>query len=191
MKNALVPLAALAFATGCMVAEYPYDPMALDPERYGMLGNFRNVVGDGVRPVGARLAGDVGPAMRGLDSEAGTNGVHDDGFTNLEVVVSNERGAAMAYFDIEGGIDHPALQVGERHRFGRFSTREGGEGQLFVSGIVCSGNGGYGNWTYDAPLESVEVQVEATDNPDVRRYHFTTVHDGDTATGYVDVVVPN
>lgn len=189
MKTALAPLAALALTTGCMVAERPYDNMALDPDRFGLAANFTNALGDGIRPLDARLAGDVGPAMRALDSEAAINGFHDSGFTNLEVVVSNERGAAMAWLDIEGGVDHPALQPGERLTFASPASAVRDDG-LYIGGIACSGSGSYGEWSYDAPLSRVDVEVEATETPDVRRLHFTTVHEGDVATGHIDVVIP-
>lgn len=190
MKKALAPLAVLALSTGCMVAERTYDNMDLDPDRFAIPANFTNVVEDGVRPVNARLAGDLGPAMRSLDNVASINGFHDRGFTTLEVVVSNERGSAMALLDIQGGVDHPALRPGERVTFSSYDNSMRDD-DLYIGGIACSGDGAYGEWNYDAPLESVDVQVEATDNPEVRRLNFTTVHEGDVATGHVDVVVPN
>lgn len=189
MKKALVSLAALALTTGCLV-ENAYADMALNPDRFGVAANFTNVLGDGIRPVDARLAGDIGPAMRSVEAAAAINGFHDNGFTNLEVVVTNERGSAMAFFDIHGGVDHPAMRPGERLRFSGWDADAANNG-LFISGIVCSGEGLYGEWNYDAPLSSVELQIEPTENPEVNRYHFTTIHDGDTATGHIDVVVPN
>lgn len=188
MKKALAPLAALALTTGCMVAERPYDNVDLDPERFAMPSNFSNLTDDGVRPVSGRLAGDIGPDMRAMNDVAQLNGMHDTGYTNLEVLVANDRGAAMALFDIQGGIDHPAFQPGERLVFANDAPNNTDEPE--VTAIVCSGRGEPGNWDYDTQASRVEVEVEATENPEVLRYNFTTFADGDTATGHVDVVSP-
>lgn len=187
MKKVLAPLAALALSTGCMVAERTYDNMELDPDRFAIPANFSNYLDNGIRPLNGRLAGDMGP-MRSMDDIAQLNGFHDTGYTNLEVVVTNDRGSAMALLDFEGGVDHPALQPGADLTFvdGRASDNSG----LVVTALACSGQGAYGEWDYDTPANQVDVQVEATDNPDVRRMNFTTYQDGDVSSGHVDVVTP-
>lgn len=189
MKKALAPLAALALTTGCMVAERTYDNMELDPDRFAIPANFTNYVDDGVRPLNGRLAGDMGPSMRSMDDVAALNGFHDADYTSLEVVVTNDRGSAMALLDFQGGINHPALQPGERLTFANTGETSSADG-LNVTALACSGEGEYGEWDYDTPASQVDVEVEATDNPDVRRLNFTTYQDGDIATGHVDVVSP-
>ncbi len=187
MNKALLPLLALALTAGCMVTERPYDNMQLDPDRFAAPINFTNNLGDGVRPLNGRLAGDMGPSMRAMDDVAELNGYHDVGYTNLEVVVSNDRGSAMALLDFMGGIDHPSLEPGASFTFTNDDNR-GEASDLNVSALACSGDQGYGQWDYDMPAERVDLDVEATDNPEVKRLSFTTYQDGDIATGYVDVV---
>lgn len=192
LHRALAPLAVLALSLGCAV-ERTYDGMDLNPDRFAIPANFANVAEDGVRPLAAHLAGDVGPGMRGFDDNAQIIGYHERGYTNLEVGVSNDRGAAMALLDISGGINHPAFQPGASLTFASDGSTSAAD-DLFITGVACSTDqpNAYGQWNYDAPLQQVDVDVEGTDNPEVRRLNFTTIHaDGDSATGHVDVVVPN
>lgn len=188
MKKGLVPLASLALFAGCMVAERPYD-MEMDGDRYGLPTSFSNYANDGVRPVRGRLAGDIGPAMRGMDEQASLNGYHDHGYTNLEVVITNESGAAMALLDFYGGVDHAELEPGAELTFVSGDPARSDPDQLHIAGIACSGEGQAYDWTYDEPFEQVDVRVEETDNPDVMRLDFTTHQGGDTAEGFVDVAV--
>lgn len=190
MKIVLAPLAALALTSGCMVAERTYDNMELDSDRFALPSNFSNYADDGLRPLSGRLEGDMGPTMRSMDDIAQLNGYHDVGYTNLEVIVTNDRGSAMALLDFQGGIDHPALQPGERLTFSSMGPTADTPDDLYVSALACAGEDEPGNWSYDTPSEQVEVEVQETENPDVLRYNFTTVQDGDVATGHIDVVSP-
>jgi hypothetical protein len=184
----IISCAALLLAVGCM-SERPYESIEVDGEGFAMTSDFSNFAEDGVRPVDGQLNGDVGPAMRSLDEPATVNGYHDSQFTSLEVIVSNSRGSAMTMLDFHGGIDSAQLAPGTRQSFDGYDNGEPGE--VYVTGIACSGESDPYDWSYDEPLERVDVEVEETGNPEVLRYNFTTVDmAGDEAYGHADVVVP-
>lgn len=147
--------------------------------------SFSNFTQEPLQLLGAHLAGDIGP-MRSLDEPAQLNGFHERDFTSVEVIVSNPRGSAMSLLDIHGGINHPSLVPGATFAFSRNDTPE--EGAFFISGLGCAGTGAVGDWDYDRPLESVEVTVEATDNPEISRLHFTSATRDDVSHAYVDVM---
>lgn len=185
IASALAATVALLLS-GCIV-ERPYESLFGDEGAYEPYSSFSNFTDDNVQLVRGHLTGDIGP-MRGFDDPAQLNGYHDEGFTSVEVVVADDRGAAMALLDVHGGINHPALRPGASFTFTRSDLPEN-EGELYVTGLGCAGNSVPGDWDYDRPLEEVRVQVEETDNPDVMRVNFTTYTRDDEAHGFVDVAV--
>jgi len=187
MIKALAPAAALLLATGCMMTEREYDE---GMEGLTIPSDFSDYTDQGIRPLGGQLLGDVGPSMRGLDDPAQLNGYHDSGFTSLEVIVTNERGSAMTMLDFHGSVTHPQIQPGARLTFDGSDT--GGSDDVYVTGVACSGDSDPYDWTYDEPLDSVDLEVEETGNPDVMRLNFTTTDlAGDEAQGTIDMAVPS
>jgi len=188
MMKVLAPLALLALLAGCLVSERPYDSL-FDDDRFGLPTSFSNYANDGLRPVRGHLAGDIGPSMRGMDEAAMLNGYHDDGYTNLEVIVTNEGGAAMAMLEFHGGLVHQDLQPGTELSFVSGSAARSDTSRLHIGGIACSGDGQAYNWSYDEPFSQVDVRVLETEDPNIMRLDFTTHHGGDTADGFIDVAL--
>lgn len=184
MIKALAPCAALVLVIGCTNERIYEDTAGLS-----VPSDFSNYAEDGVRPVLGSLTGDIGPAMRGIDEPAMLNGYHDSTFTSLEVIATNERGSAMTMLDFHGGVGHEQLTPGTRLTFDGSETSDPDD--VYVTGVACSGDDQPYDWSYDEPLDSVEVQVQETGNPEVRRLNFTTIDmRGDRASGTVDVLVP-
>ena len=191
MKKVLLPLAAiqLALCSACVV-ERSYDAASIaDEERFTFMGNeffgtFSNYTNDEVEVVDARLRGDIGP-MRDVDSSAMVGGMHDRGFTALEVIMTDSRGSAMTAFMVQGGIDHPDFAPGSSHRFTMSSWGDA----VYVEAMACAGDGEPGDWSYDEPVEEILMTVEETEDPNVNRVNFTTNTSGDIATGHVDLAL--
>ncbi len=185
-KSALlgVPLALAMVASGCTNSR-DYDPVVDD--RFEQQGNFANFTESNIRIGSGHLSGDIGD-LTALDESALVNGSHDANFTLLEVVVQSDRGSAMNLLQFYGGVDHDQLAPGSRLSFDLDSPDYSGDA-VFVDGIACSGPGAPGAWDYDESLDSVEVEVEAGEDDNSRRLHFTTLASGQEATGYVDVQI--
>jgi hypothetical protein len=176
----IAALGALNFA--CMV-DRPYDTPP-DENMYEInYLSFSNNTQDGIDVVDGMLLGDIGP-IRNINNSATVGGFHDDGYTSLEVVMTSTKGSAMVLLSIYGGVNHEDLIPESVHQFTPSTESRNG---LSIESIVCSGNGAAGNWDYDDISNLVEVEVEQTEDPQVRRLNFTTYTEEDVATGHVDI----
>lgn len=187
LRAAPLLLAGSALAFGSIGCTNSRDYEAVADDRFERQGNFANFTESNIQVGEGRLVGDVG-GLTAIDESARVNGSHDANFTVLEVVVQNERGSAMNLLQIYGGVDNDQLAPGSRLTFNLDAPDYSGD-SVFVDGIACSGPGEPGAWDYDEPLESVEVEVEAGEEENMRRLNFTTLASGQEATGYVDVTI--
>ena len=184
-----VPLALAMVATGCTAErEYENQYGEFEDGAFRPNSDFYTVTSGSLELQRARLGGDIGP-VRGLNDDATTlNGWHEQTYTNLEVIVENDRGeAAMTWLDINGGIFHPALRPGETFTFRSGDYPNDPQNELYVSGVTCStANGRAGQWDFDQPIDEVTVEVQDGPDADTMRLNFTTRTGSDISTGFVD-----
>jgi len=180
---ALGALMSLNFA--CMV-DRPYDDVPSEDIQYELHHiSFSNSTDESVDVGEGFLMGDIGE-LKNIDNPATIGGFHDREFTSLEVIMHNRKGSAMTMLTIYGGVTHEDLVPNSTHQFiPNTSNRDG----LSIEAIVCSGDGAPGDWSYDDIANLVQVDVEQTEDPNTRRFNFTTYTGNDVAAGHVDVVV--
>jgi len=167
LKKATLSLAALAFAaTGCLSSERQINSYNEDVTFAESIESLGNVVTDG-----ARIQGDIG-ALQNLDDVAVVNGNDDGSWASLEVITSTQRGAAMHWLDIQGGLNHPSLAPGSHLTFrsGEYSSDPNG---LHVDAMACQGAEAYA-WDYDEPASQVDMVVTETDDPSAVKIDYTT-----------------
>lgn len=184
-----VPMAIAMITTGCTnERQYENQYGEFEDGQFRPNSDFYSVTSGPLELERARLTGDIGP-VTGLDNDATQlNGWHERSYTNVEVIVENDRGeAAMTWLDINGGLFHPSLQPGERFTFTAGDYPADPQNELYVGGVGCSTeNGRAGQWDYDAPLDEVTVEVEEGPDADTMRLNFTTRTGNDVSTGFVD-----
>lgn len=120
----------------------------------------------------ARIRGDIGD-MRNLDNPATASGFDDGSYTTLEVITEDDRGAAMHWLEFYGGVNHPALQPGNRLSFvgGNYPDQDG---EIHVEAMACSGSQIYA-WDYDEPAGRTDLEVkEVPGNPSLVQVDYTT-----------------
>ncbi len=186
MKNltALVFGALMSLNFACVV-DRPYDNTSEEGAYEVNYLSFSNNTEDGIDVGDGLIMGDIGP-IKDINNLASVGGFHDDEFTSLEVVMTNRKGSAMVLLSIHGGINHEDLVPGSVHQF--TPTAPANRDGLSIESIVCSGPGAAGNWDYDDISNFVEVEVEQTEDPDIRRLNFTTYTEDDVAVGHIDIL---
>ena len=158
----------------------PPDPVA-DPDPYGDY--------DGTVAISnAHLSGDMGD-VHGFDADATyTSGMQSYGVANLTVMTTNASAgySAMAIFDVEGGLDHPALTPGASLHFDGYEGEQG----LYIYVTGCSGPR-EGSWLFDSGAEQVNVDVSEGSTPGTLRMDFDATFTGNgTTEGSFEVQVP-
>ena len=117
---------------------------------------------DGLNIITGSLMGDIGAV--GLDHKADVTAFdHWGGTHEVHVVAAHETGAGMALLWIDGGLDHEGLVPGATYHFSSNSAPEDG---LHVGGLACSGET-EGDWSYDEPIEDIDIEVDQTDDGDI------------------------
>jgi|GEM_PF-1980947 len=117
---------------------------------------------DGLTIVTGSLLGHIGAVD--LDHKANVSAYDYWGGTHeVNVVAAHEAGAGMALLWIDGGLNHESIVPGARMHFSSDTPSDDG---LNISGLACSGDT-EGDWTYDEPIEDIEVEVEETDDGDI------------------------
>jgi hypothetical protein len=167
LKNTPLALAALALATtGCLAQERQINSYNEDVTFLESVESLGNVIADG-----ARIQGDIG-ALQNFNEAAVVNGNDDGSWASLEVIAESQRGAAMHWLDIQGGLNHPALQPGARMTFrsGEYSNDPNG---LHIDAMACQGPTAY-SWDYDEPAQQVDVVVTETEDPNAVKIDYTT-----------------
>lgn len=146
---------------------------------------------DSVDVTNSALAGDMG-SVRGFDDEEPMNrGYSYESWTTVEIHAKGQNGteAAMAIFQIDGGIDHPGLRPGEHFEFSlsnfEYDTRF--DQPLRMDVVGCSGPS-EGDWLYDAMADDVVVDVSEGSTPGSIVIDFTTTFT-DYGTGEQQTVV--
>lgn len=120
----------------------------------------------------ARMRGDIG-TMRNIDNEADIQGYDDGDYTTLEIVTSDNRGAAMHWVEVYGGLNHPALQPGNNLSF-QGGNIPSNAGEIHVEAMACQGDQIYA-WDYDEPANRVDVAVRDVEGrDDVVQVDYTT-----------------
>lgn len=183
--NKIVLGATLLALTACM-AQRPYESVSegTEYELISYYSSFSNNTENNIDVVDGHIAGDIGP-ITDINNSAVVGGSHEYDFTSLEVIVTNRKGSAMVLLSVFGGVDHEDLVPGSVHQFTPTTDNRDG---LSVESIVCSGEGAPGDWDYDDVSNFVQIEVEQTEDPSVKRLNFTTYTEDDVATGYVDIV---
>jgi hypothetical protein len=167
LKKATLSLAALALATtGCLASERQINSYNEDVTFIERIESMGNVVTNG-----ARLQGDIG-ALQNFNEPAIVNGNDDGSWASLEVIAESPRGAAMHWLDIQGGLNHPALQPGARLTFrsGEYTNDPNG---LHIDAMACQGPTAY-SWDYDEPAQQVDVVVTEAEDPGAVKIDYTT-----------------
>lgn len=179
----LIPLA-LTLAITPTVACLPGAPIA-NAVSDVMWGDVQTMTGYGgssaVQVVGSGLRGDIG-AIEGIDGRNGrVNSYAEEGmpYLSVDVTIVNEDGSAgMAILYLQGlfaDLSSTPTGVYRANAFGSdvvmddngdsYTVIDGDEPEIAtgeedrVDVTVCSGNE-VDNWEYDAPAESVVVEVE-------------------------------
>jgi len=176
MKKILGSLAAASMVfTGCMAAERPLDSYDTDDLEYQMPVDGYSTLDD-INAESGRMTGDIG-ALEGLDSPASVRGYDDGEYTQIEVLASTNRGAAMHWLDIYGGLNHELLEPGFSATFvsGNYPASAN---QVHIEALACQGNQAYA-WDFDHPAREIDVSVSETADPAVVQVDYTaTVPDG-------------
>lgn len=168
MLGSLVGAVALMGA-GCMVNRDYYQPLEEGDYQY-----FEDPSGGFARNldlVGGNIRGDVGPVTN-VDHEATILDGYDDGsFSDVQVIAETDRGVAMNWVEIVGGVNHPALRPGFSQTFSEndygYDSRS-----VHIRIVNCAGDQAY-DWTYDQPADEVDVSVEEGPSPDIVRVNYT------------------
>lgn len=175
----LVPTLALV-VPGCVVSR-DYD-LPVEAADYEFLESTELVgFGDPLHLVDGWLEGEIGP-VAGIEHEASVLEGYDDGsFADVQVIAQTERGDAMTWLEIVGGMEHPDLVPGFQKTF-RLQDFDYDARQLQVQAVNCAGE--MYNWDYDAPADEVDISVEEGSTPEILRVNFTTrIFEADPFTG--------
>lgn len=166
-------LTALALTSvGCVVDREYAEP--LDRGDYAFyegldFGEF----GANLDLLGGRLRGDIGH-LENLEADATELSGYDDGsYSDVQVIAQTERGAAMSWVEIQGGMAHPDFRPGFERTYTMNDDAYGDPSGLHVAVIHCAGDQPY-EWSYDQPADEVDVRVEEGPTPDTLRVSFTT-----------------
>jgi hypothetical protein len=191
-KSIIVPILAgcALFATACSVQrDYEGAYGAYEEGTFTPNSDMYSVTSGDLDLRDGFLAGTIGPMNNLNDDAAELNGWQETNWATLEVIVRNDRGAAMSWFDVNGGFFHPGLRPGSTYTFSANDYPSDPQNELYISGVGCAGNGSIGDWSYDEPIDEVTVDIEETADPDVNRMNFTSRIGSSVSTGHVDVAL--
>jgi len=168
MKKLTLTLGLGLALTAC-AAERPIDSYNEDVELFeeGEYAAFGNVLAQD-----AHLFGDIGQ-MRNLDNPAEVSGYDDGEYTTLEVTAQDNRGAAMHWLEIYGGMNHPALRPGNELSFvsGNYPDQAG---EIHIEAMACQGEA-VNAWDYDESASRTDVAVhEVEGRPDLIEVEYVT-----------------
>ena len=156
---------------GCMVSHDYYSPM--DEGDYQYFEDMNSgIIGSNLQLSNGNILGDIGP-VTSIDHEATILDGYDDGsFSDIQVIAETDRGAAMNWLEIVGGINHPALRPGFSQTFTEndygYDSRN-----LHIRVVNCAGDQAY-DWTYDEPADEVDVRVEEGPLEGTLRVNYTS-----------------
>ena len=145
---------AAALMVGCIDS---YDYGANDSSRFQPDQQMNGGFGGNIDLTDGRMAGEIGQVA--VDTtRPELNGYDDGDFAYVEVLGAGENGVAMNIVELNGGLDHPALQDGFTQRFSYDDYFAGDESELRVMSLGCSGDEAFA-WDYDQPASETEIAV--------------------------------
>lgn len=164
-------LTALALTSvGCVVDREYAEP--LDQGDYAFYDGLDFAeFGANVELLRGRLQGDIGH-LENLQADATELTGFDDGsYTDVQVIAQTERGAAMSWVEIQGGMAHPDFRPGFERTYSMDDY--GDPSGLHVAVVHCAGDQPY-DWSYDQPADEVTVRVDEGPTADTVEVSFTT-----------------
>lgn len=120
----------------------------------------------------AVLSGAMGP-VRSIDGLASIGGYAEQDYASVDLVSTNQNGSAMHILSFYGGLEQ--LEAGQQYSFSGDDWRDE-PNQLYVTSTNCStAEGNPGEWDYDQQAENVNLQVEATEDPNTVLVKYETI----------------